>query len=184
MRNNQVVMIALNNLEKAEKIRDMLSMDGYDVAAVCTSGNELIRRALMYDECLVIIGYNLVDMNINEVYNALCENCSFLALVNEPYKSFVEESTDMYCISNPINKVVIVNAINMIFQGQKRLHKLKEKVESLECKIEERKNIEKAKGILMEQVGFSEDEAFKYIQKNSMQTGRKMNEIAKEIISN
>ncbi|MGL5354125.1 MAG: ANTAR domain-containing response regulator, partial [Clostridium sp.] len=65
MRNNQVVMIALNNLEKAEKIRDMIAMDGYDVAAVCTSGNELIRRALMYDECLIIIGYNLVDMNIN-----------------------------------------------------------------------------------------------------------------------
>lgn len=182
MRANRVVMVALNNLEKAEKIRDMLCTEGYEVVAVCTSGSELIRRALIYDECLILIGYNLVDMNINEVYNALSETCSFLALVNEPYKSFVQESTDMFCISNPINKVVLGNAIDMIFQGQKKLHKLKEKVESLECKIEERKNIEKAKGILMETMGLSENEAFKYIQKTSMMTGRKMDEVAKEII--
>ena len=182
MWDNQVVMVALNNLEKAGKIKDILCMEGYNVVAVCTSGSELIRRALMYDECLIVIGYNLVDMNINEVYDALSDKCSFLALVNEPYKSFVQESTDVYCLSNPINRVVLGNAVNMIFQGQKRLNKLQEKVENLEFKIEERKNIEKAKGVLMETMGFSENEAFRYIQKNSMQTGRKMNEIAKEIV--
>ena len=183
MRGSQVIIVALNNLEKAEKIKNILCMEGYNVVAVCTSGNDLIRRALIYDECLIVIGYNLIDMNINEVYDALSETCSFLALVNEPYKSFVEEKTDMYCISNPINKIVLGNAIDMIIQGQKRLHKLKEKIEGLECKIEERKNVEKAKGILMDTLGFTENEAFKYIQKNSMKTGLKMNEIAKKIIA-
>lgn len=182
MRDNQVLMVALNNLENAEKIKNILCMEGYEVAAICTSGTDLIRRAKVYDDCLILIGYNLVDMNINEVYDALSESCSFLAIVNEPYKSFVQESTDMYCISNPINRVVLVNSISIIFQGRKKLYKLKEKVESLEYKIEERKNIEKAKGVIMETLGLSENAAFKYIQKSSMETGRKMNEIAKEIL--
>ena len=183
MREDQVIIVALNNLDKAEKIKSMLCMEGYNVVAVCTSGNDLIRRALIYDECLIVIGYTLADMNINDIYYALAETCSFLALVNEAHKSFIEEKTDMYCISNPINKVVLVNAVDMIFQGQKRLHKLMEKVEGLECKIEERKNIEKAKGFLMETLGFTENEAFKYIQKSSMKTGLKMNEIANKIMT-
>lgn len=184
MRESQVVMVALNNLEKAEKIRDMLCMDGYEVVAVCTSGYELIRRAKVYDGCLIVMGYSLKDMNINEVYDALTDNYSFLALVNGPQKSIVEENTDICCISNPINKVVLENAVGMIFQGRKKIYKLKEKVQTLENKIEERKNIEKAKGILMETLGYSEDGAFRYIQKNSMKTGLKMNEIAKNIIAN
>ena len=183
MRCSQVIIIALNNLEKAEKIKSMLCMEGYNIVAVCISGNDLIRRASIYDECLIVIGYNLVDMNINDVYYALSDNCSFLAIVNESHKSFIEEKTDMYCISSPINKVVLVNAVDMIFQGQKKVHKLMEKVCGLECKIEERKNIEKAKGFLMETLGLTENEAFNYIQKSSMKTGLKMNEIAKKIMA-
>lgn len=184
MKEDKIIMVALNNLDNAQKVKDILRMEGHEVASVCTSGYELIRRAKVHDECLIIIGYSLVDMNINEVYDALSENCSFLALVNGPQKSIVEENTDIYCISNPINKIALGNAVGMIYQGRKKLSKLKEKVEILECKIEERKNIEKAKGILMKTMGLSEDGAFRYIQKNSMKTGLKMNEIAKSILSN
>ncbi|MNC78331.1 putative transcriptional regulatory protein pdtaR [compost metagenome] len=61
--------------------------------------------------------------------------------------------------------------------------KLREQVEKLEHSIEDRKLVEKAKGILMTNKGLSEKEAFRYIQKTSMNNGQKMSEVAKAILA-
>ena len=45
-----------------------------------------------------------------------------------------------------------------------------------------RKIIEKAKGIIMSKTNFSENDAFRYIQKNSMDKGMKMVDYSKKII--
>ena len=58
----------------------------------------------------------------------------------------------------------------------------KEKVNKLETTMEERKIIERAKGILMERENLTEREAFRIIQKNSMDTGSKMIDVAGNII--
>ena len=59
---------------------------------------------------------------------------------------------------------------------------MKEKVNKLETTMEERKIIERAKGILMERENLTEREAFRIIQKNSMDTGSKMIDVAGNII--
>lgn len=59
---------------------------------------------------------------------------------------------------------------------------LDRKVNSLETQLEERKKIEKAKGILMKVRKMSEDEAFKFIRKESMNKRKTMIEIADAII--
>ena len=56
------------------------------------------------------------------------------------------------------------------------------KTKVIQGELETRKLVEKAKGILMRQHGLSEDEAFKKIQKQSMDTRRSMRDIAEAII--
>jgi len=177
------IIIALGNLEIAKKVELILKSEGHRVIGTCTSGNELIRRAKLDYPSLIVIGYKLSDMTIMDVYDSLGDTCSFLAIVNEPYKSFVQEETDIYCISNPISKPVLLNAVDLIFQSQRRILKLREKVKKLEHTIEDRKLVEKAKGILMTEKGMTEGEAFRYIQKTSMDNGQKMSDVAKEILN-
>ncbi|MDD7796368.1 ANTAR domain-containing response regulator [Clostridium sp. 'White wine YQ'] len=177
------IIIALGNLETAKKVELILKTEGHTVIGTCASGNELIRRTRLEYPSLIIVGYKLSDMTIMDVYDSLGEDCSFLAIVNEPYKSFVQEETDIYCISNPISKPVLLNAVDLIFQSQRRILKLRKKVEKLEHTIEDRKLIEKAKGMLMSSRGMSESEAFRYIQKNSMDSGQKMGDVAKAILN-
>lgn len=50
----------------------------------------------------------------------LVDVTSFLAIVNEPYKSFIEEDTDIYCIGTKISNVLLTNAINFNFFKAKR----------------------------------------------------------------
>ncbi|HSW88797.1 MAG TPA: ANTAR domain-containing protein [Candidatus Saccharimonadales bacterium] len=59
---------------------------------------------------------------------------------------------------------------------------LERKVDSLEAKLEERKKLEKAKGVLMKVKGITEDEAFKFIRRESMNKRKTMLEIAEAIL--
>jgi AmiR/NasT family two-component response regulator len=60
--------------------------------------------------------------------------------------------------------------------------KLIEEKESLTTKLEERKFVERAKGILMKERGLSEDEAYRKMRKQSMDSRKSMKEIAEAVI--
>ena len=79
--------------------------------------------------------------------------------------------------------MLLTNAIDLIFQGKKRIQKLRDQVEKLEHTLEDRKLIEKAKGQLMLTSGITENEAFRYMQKISMDSGKRMKDIASLILS-
>lgn len=153
------------------------------IIALCASGNELIRLVMQHSPDLVLVGYKFKDMSLLDVYETLVDVTSFLAIVNEPYKSFIEEDTDIYCIGTKISNVLLTNAINLIFQSKKRIKKLRDQVEKLEHTLEDRKLIEKAKGQLMKTSGLTENEAFRYMQKISMDSGKRMKDIASLILS-
>ncbi|OOM06760.1 ANTAR domain-containing response regulator [Clostridium saccharobutylicum] len=177
------LIIALSNVEIAKKLKTLLTQEGFDIIALCTSGNELIRLVMQYSPDLVLVGYKFKDMSLLDVYETLVDLTSFLAIVNEPYRSFIEEDTDIYCIGTKISNVLLTNAIDLIFQSKRRIKKLKEQVEKLEHTLEDRKLIEKAKGQLMATSGLTENEAFRYMQKISMDSGKRMKDIASLILS-
>lgn len=177
------VIIALNNDVISQKIKTILIGNGFNVIGMCTYGNELIRTIRQFSPSIVISGYKFKDMNLIDIYENIEDECSFLAIVNEPYKSFVQESTDIFCISSPVNTSLLINTLDIIYQSERRVRKLKDKVNDLEVKINERKIIEKAKGVLMLKMNVSEQEAYRYIQKNSMNDGLRMIDLAKNILN-
>lgn len=176
------VVLALNNEEVSQKIKTILVSNGINVITVCNSGSEVIRSIKQFSPSIVISGYKFNDMNLIDIYERTGDDCSFLAIVNEPYKSFIQEETDIICISSPINTSLLLNTLDIIYQSGRKINKLKEKVSNLEIKITERKIIEKAKGIIMKEMNLDEQEAYRYMQKNSMDFGLKMIDYAKKII--
>ena len=59
---------------------------------------------------------------------------------------------------------------------------MKEKARTLSDQLETRKVVERAKGLLMEKQGLSEQEAFRKIQKASMNNRKSMREVAEAIL--
>lgn len=182
MEQRETIVIALNNAQTSEKLKALLSQEGYQIVALCSSGNELIRAVIKFSPDLALVGYKYKDMSLLDVYETLCDQTNFLAIVNEPYKSYIEEDTDIYCIGTKISNILLTNAIDLIFQSKRRIEKLKKKVEKLEHTLEDRKSIEKAKGKLMATSGVTENEAFRYMQKLSMDSGKRMKDIADLIL--
>ena len=177
------IIIALNNLETSTKLKNLLMQEGYEIVCLCTSGNELIRNVMQYSPDLALVGYKFKDMSLLDAYENLMDYTSFLAIVNEPYRSYIEEDTDIYCIGTKISNTLLTNAIDLIFQSKRRINKLKQRVETLEHTLEDRKLIEKAKGKIMLDSGVSENEAFRYMQKLSMDSGKRMRDIASFVLN-
>lgn len=176
------IVIAVNNFEVSEKLRNILSNEGYYIVATTKSGNELTRIVRSNDISIVLIGYKLTDMTIMDVYNNIGELTSFLAIVNEQHKAYIQEQTDIFCITSPINNLILLNSIDMIIQSERRFGLYKKKINNLEQKIADRKFVDKAKGKLMKREVLSEEEAFRYIQKQAMDRRKTIREIADEIL--
>jgi len=88
---------------------------------------------------------------------------------SKPHK-FLNEETDILTTVANQAAIVIENSELMV------------KTKVVQEELETRKIVEKAKGILMKGQGFSEEEAFKKIQRQSMDSRRSMREIAEAII--
>lgn len=113
------------------------------------------------------------------------EICPVVLLTAYNHKEFVEESADVgvfgYLIK-PINESEVFPALKVALAKWQYMQDLKEENADLKDKLEKRKIIDIAKGILMDKHNLKEREAYRRIQKLSMEKRTSMPEIAKSII--
>jgi len=96
--------------------------------------------------------------------------------------SFVKNSRVMTYITKPIFDESILQVVDISLINFRRVVEYEHKVKELNDTLESRKAIEKAKWILVEQKGISEDEAYKIIKKKSRDNRMPMRNIAEALI--
>ena len=82
----------------------------------------------------------------------------------------------------PFQKSELLPAIEIALGRFDEMKALDNQVKSLEERLEVRKVVERAKGILMDELGMKEHEAFSWIQKSAMQRRQRMLDVAHQII--
>lgn len=85
-------------------------------------------------------------------------------------------------LAKPVRKEELWPAIELAAVHNHEVEELREKVAELEGALESRKTIEKAKGVLMRENGFSEPEAFRRMQKLAMDKRTSLKNIAAAIL--
>ena len=164
------LIVAFPKLEEAKAVRNLLIHRGFDVAVPCTSGAQAINQADTLSDGIIICGYKLSD---NMVYTELYEYKpkSFEMLL------VASQDNGIVCAAMPIKVNDLVSTIEMMLQAQiRRRRKLRS--QPRKRSPEEQKIIDDAKHLLMERNNMSEQEAFRYIQKCSMDSGNTMVESA------
>ena len=135
---------------------------------------------------ILLINFEMYDMNGLDVAKIVGDGnlCSVILMVGSPQKNYVLESTrehDITLLSKPLNKLALLNTIDIVLQTRTRMENLSRRLEKVKQDLENRKIIEKAKGILMRRKYISEGEAYRRIQKLSMDNRVSMREVAEEI---
>lgn len=168
-------------MEDAVNIRNILKRSGYEVEGMYTSGAQIISRANVLDEGIVICGYRFMDMHYSELKSYLPKGFEMLLLAS-PNKLDICQDSNLICLRMPIKTQDLVNTIEMMsynYMRRKKKEKEKPKVRS----DEDKQTIKKAKMLLMDRNNMTEEEAHRYIQKTSMDSGTNMVEMAQMILS-
>ncbi|MCI5937547.1 MAG: ANTAR domain-containing protein [Eubacterium sp.] len=175
------IIVALPNIEDAKKIKNVLNRNGYDDILAVNSASQVIAAANESDGGLVLCGYRLTDMHYSELYGYLPREFRML-LMASPAKLQECMIDSIFCLEMPLRGMELFNTINTMMlevSRSTRRKKTQRKVRSQK----EQKTIDEAKALLMDRNHLSENEAHKYIQKLSMDSGNSLVETAEMILA-
>lgn len=171
------VILAIPHQENARRITEILARHDYMPDAVCTLGSEVLRTAGSLDYGIVICAKKLRDMNYRELYEYLPEHFQMLLISSN--EDDYRPRDGLIRLSVPFRASDLLNSLEMMMSSLDRMVKRNHKPAR---SMEEKKTIDKAKLLLMDRNDMTEPEAFRYIQKTSMDTGRTMIETAEMIL--
>lgn len=175
------VIVAFSKTEDAKNIKNILMRSGFQVSAVCSSGAQALARAGDLGSGILVCGYRLADMQFDEVSECLPKEFQML-LVTSLRKQPLGLDANVVCLSTPLKVQDLVNTIEMMSAAQERRRR-KKRQEPTRRSAKEQAWLEQAKKILMERNHMTEEEAHRYIQKCSMDSGTNMAETARMVIS-
>lgn len=173
------IVIALPKIEDAKKIRSVLERHGLTVSSVCSTASSALASASELESGVLICGTRLPDMNYLDLADCLPRGFEMLLMATP--KNLFEVPQSILTVEMPVRAGDLVNTVNMIlYQQERRRRKEKQKPKTRSWK--EQNYISNAKMILMERNHLSEEEAYRYIQKSSMDSGTNMVETAQMIL--
>ena len=173
------IIVALPKLEDAKHISDVMRGCGLETTMVCTSGRELLPRLSVLENGVIICGRRLKDMYYTKLAEYLPEYFDLVLLSSDA--SLEEIPPKVMRMTFPIRTGELVSTVEMLLLQQERRLK-KKKIKPKKRSGEEQRIVDAAKKVLMERNQMTEQEAFRYIQKSSMDSETNMVETAQMIL--
>lgn len=168
-------------------LREMLTNLGYLVVGEVGDGRSAVNLSRELRPDIVIMDIKMPDMDGIEAAKIMTEEkiAPVLLLTAFSQQDLIERAREAGVagyIVKPFRESDLAPAIEVALARFAELTALEKEVGDLQTALETRKLVDRAKGILMDTQGLTEAEAFRRIQKMSMNTRRPMKEVAEAII--
>lgn len=175
------IIIADGNDNSRHRLKALLTGYGYLVQAEASNAPDLLRKARMMFPDLVILDSGLKGGSTQEIASILegDELSNVLVLVDS---SHPRQLDDIAHISKPYSEETLLSVIEVCLLYQNRFTSIKQEVGKLKESLNTRKGVEKAKGILMKKLGVDEAEAYRIMQKESMNRSISLKDLSRAII--
>ncbi len=175
------IVVVFPKQEEARAIKSLLLKNGYRVTAVCMTGAQAIAAIDGLENGILICSYKLVDMMGAQLREYLPEGFEELLLASERNLAQIGRR-DIVCLSMPLKVRDFLSTISMMVeQSERRKRRLRAKPR--ERSAQEQKTIDSAKALLMNRNHMSEEDAHRYLQKSSMDSGTNLVEAAQMVLA-
>lgn len=173
------VIVALPKIEDAKHISELLRRRGIETTMICTTAASVLSNVHQLDGGIVISGSRFSDMYFTQLAEYLPKYFEMLLLASPA--TLESCPSGIMTLSFPIRANDLISTVEMMLQQQAR--RLRKQNAAPKKRTEQEQNyINNAKAILMERNHMTEQEAFRYIQKSSMDSGTNMVETAQMIL--
>lgn len=167
---------------------ELLTEEGYDVVGEAGDGEEAVKLARELEPDLVIMDVKMPKMDGISAAEIIAEEriAPVVMLTAFSQRDLVERAREagaMAYVVKPFGASDVVPAIEIAMGRFQEIKAIEDELLSLEERLESRKVIDQAKGILQQDLGLTEPEAFRWIQKTAMDLRKSMRDVADGIIS-
>ena len=165
---------------------EMLREAGYDVVGAASDGSEAVSLAESLKPDLAILDVKMPILDGISAAEKIISISPVLMLTAFSQKDLVERARDagaMAYVVKPFTINDLLPAIEISISRHKQMKSLEAEVADLHDRLETRKVIDRAKGILMKALNLSEPEAFSWIQRAAMDRRITMKEVSEAVIS-
>jgi AmiR/NasT family two-component response regulator len=169
-------------------LRKMLEEAGHQVVAAAPDGRTAVRMARDLDPELAILDIKMPGYDGLEAAHRIAAERPVPIILLTAYgqRDLVERATRapvMAYLVKPVKEAELLATIEIAATRFAERLKMAEQTADLRETLEDRKVIERAKGLLMARDGLSEDQAHRYIQAQARQERRSMRDVAEEILA-
>ena len=168
-------------------LRETLQEEGYDVVGETGRGDQAVELVRGLQPDLAILDIKMPGMTGLEAAAIINGEkiCGVLMLTAFSQREVVEQARDAGALAflvKPFQRSDLVPAIEVAMGRFRELRDLTGEIDSLGEQLESRKFIERAKGVLIDEVGMTENDAFQFIQKTAMSERSRMRDVADQIL--
>jgi response regulator NasT len=181
------IIIADDEAIQRMDLKEVLTKQGYLVVGEAGDGLSAVNLARELRPELVIMDIRMPDMDGIAAAETLTQEkiAPVLLLTAFGDQALVERAKEAGVVNyivKPLRESEVAPAIEVTLARYNEFRMLEEKAQTLSEQLETRKVVERAKGLLMEKQGLTEQEAFRKIQKASMNNRKSMREVAEAIL--
>ncbi len=183
--NSKRILIAEDETLIRMDLAEMLRENGYEVIGEATNGEEAIALANELKPDLAILDVKMPKLDGITAAEKIVEIAPVLMLTAFSQKDLVERALDagvMAYVVKPFTIDDLIPAIEIATIRHAQMLTLQNEVADLSERLETRKLVDRAKGILMQAMKLSEPEAFKWIQRTAMDKRVSMKVVAEAVI--
>ena len=169
-------------------LKEMLQEEGYDVVGEAGDGQEAVRLAEELTPDLVILDVKMPILDGISAAEQIVKNriAPVVMLTAFSQRELVERAVEagaMAYLVKPFAKTDLIPTIEVAVSRAAQLKALETEVDDLTERLETRKVVDRAKGRLQADSGMSEPEAFRWIQKTSMDRRTTMRAVAEGVVA-
>jgi response regulator NasT len=168
-------------------LKEMLEEEGYTVIAEAADGEEAVRLAMEHRPDLVVLDVKMPRLDgisaAEQIASARVAPVVMLTAFSQP--ELVERARAagaMAYLVKPFTKADLLPAIEIAMSRYDEVVTLEREVADLRGRLETRKLVDRAKALLQRRDGMDESQAFRWIQRTSMDRRLTMREVAEELM--
>lgn len=182
------VMLVFANPESASKVKGILISAGIPVGAVCSNGTAVMQQALLQPAGGVIVTpTRLPDMSIPDLLTRLPDTFDLLVLQSSGQRAHFDPLPGLTLMAQPLLESILIETVRNLLEtrtpdGHRKPHGRTTAAPVSRRSAEETLLLKKAKAKLMAERRLTEEQAHRYLQKKSMETGTRILEIAQQVL--
>ena len=171
------IIVAFESEKTALRVKELLEGGGAAACLVCRTADQVRRAINKLPGPAVVCGYKLGDQTAELFFEDLPLSCAMLVLAHQDRLDLLGND-DIFRLPSPVSRGDLLAAVRLLLQVGRRLERYGRPCHS----GEDRRLIDRAKALLMDRHGITEEQAHYYLQKKSMDSRTKLAQTARLVL--